>query len=388
MTRPRILHLFAVTALGGTELGALAYIRRQPDLAHHVLFIEPPGPATRLYDEAGVPTESLGTPLAGPAGPLRAYLRLRSALPALGPDLIHSYGLRPSLLVRFQRPRPPLVQSLHSIDTHRPPWQAYLDRETADRVDRYITNSGAGAQFLMVERGVQRAQVAVVPNGIDVEAFATAAARREAARAALGIDPHTVLILTVANLRPPKGLDVLAEAAARLASTVSPAAAHEASVPPRFVWLVAGDGPLAAGFAAQIARRGLARLVRPLGFRRDIPELMAAADLFCLTSRREGVPVSILEAMATGRAVVTTDVGGVSELVIAGETGVMVPPDDPAGLAAELAALVADAPRRAALGRAGQTRALNHFTLEKAATAIAAVYDELLAGGKSGTRGV
>ncbi len=363
---PRILHFFGGSALGGTELGAREYMREQKGFAHAVLFLEPSGPAAPYYEEDGYPVASLDL---GPRSPVAAALSLRTRLARQRPHLVHAYGLRPSLLVRVL-PRPPrLVQAVYSVDAHRPPWQALLDRTTAARVDRYITNSEAAARFLAAERGVASTRIRVVPNGIDIAPFARAAAGRTAARAALGLAPRTIALLTVANLRAPKGLDVLVETAARLA-------ARPAGRP--FIWLVAGEGPLAADLAADLEQRSLTSHVRLLGFRRDVGTLLAAADIFCLTSRREGVPVAILEAMAAGRAVVATRVGGVSELVVDGETGHLVPPADPGALAAALARLTADDERRATLGAAGQARARALFTLEKAAAAIAAVYDELL----------
>jgi len=359
---PLVLHFFGVSALGGSELGALSFIQLQPEFRHRALFLEPPGRATALYAEAGVPVASLAL---GRGGPLPATLRLRAQLAADPPDIVHAYGLRPSLLVRLLRRRPMLVQAVRSVDAHRPAWQAVLDRRTATRVDCYLANSQAGARFLVAERGVAPSQIRFVPNGIDVDRFAAAGARRDAARASLGIDPHAPVILTVANLRPPKGLDVLVDAAAGLRD-----------IP--FVWLVAGDGPLAASLAGDLEQRGLGGQVRLLGFRSDIPDLLAATDVFCLTSRREGAPRSILEAMAVGRAVVATDVGGVNELVVEGETGVLVPPDDPRAIAGALAALLADPERRARLGSAGRARARAHHTLDRAAAAIAGAYGEVI----------
>lgn len=368
--QPRVLHFFGGSALGGSELGAREYMRGQARFAHEVLFLEPLGAAAPYYQAAGYPVASLELGR-------RSLLAVRAALAAhvaeRRPALVHAYGLRPSLLVRLLPRRPGLVQAIHSVDAHRPRWQALLDRATARRVDRYITNSEAGARFLAAERGVDPARIRIVANGIDVEATARAAVERPRARAALGIPPDTVVLLTVANLRPPKGLDVLVEAAARLAARAD-SGAHP------FVWLVAGEGPLAADLARDIDERGLANTIRLLGFRRDVGALLAAADIFCLTSRREGVPVAILEAMAAGRAVVATRVGGVAELVAAGETGILVAPGDPAATAAALAELLASAARRQALGASGQARARAHFTIERAQAAIATVYDEVLAG--------
>jgi glycosyltransferase involved in cell wall biosynthesis len=373
--RPRILHVFAVTSVGGTELGVLAYIDRQPDFKHHALFFERSGEGDALWAEAGRPAESLGLKLSG-TWPLAAARRLANHLVRLRPDLVHVYGLRPSLLMRFRQRRPPLVHAVYSLDTHRPAWQAFLDRSTAGRVDRYIANSRAGARYLVEERGVRTERIRVVPNGIDVEAFAAAAERRGEARAALGLDPRTPVILTVANLRPPKGLDLLVETAARLAAS-SGRGEGSPGAPP-FVWLIAGEGPLATALADDLDRHRLGGLVRLLGFRRDIPALLAAADLFCLTSRREGVPVAILEAMAVGRAVVATEVGGVNELVVDAETGRLVPADDPAALTSAIQSLLDDPVRRGKLAAAGQMRARSQHAIADSAAAIAAVYGELL----------
>jgi glycosyltransferase involved in cell wall biosynthesis len=212
---PRILHLFAVSALGGSELGALAYINRQPEFVHSAIFVEPGGPALERYAAAGIEVRTLDQPLTGPIALYRAHRRLEAALRTDPPALLHAYGLRPSILARFLQPRLPLVQAVHSIDRHRPPWQAYLDKETARRVDRYLTNSTAAADFLATERGVERARIRVVPNGIDVEAVAAAAPERERTRNMLGVPVACTLVLTVANLREPKGLDVLIGVAER-----------------------------------------------------------------------------------------------------------------------------------------------------------------------------
>ena len=117
------------------------------------------------------------------------------------------------------------------------------------------------------------------------------------------------LILTVANLRPPKGLEVLARIAERLQGANAP-----------WVWVIAGEGPLATSLAAELAERELATRVRLLGFRRDVPALLAASDIFCLTSNREGCRSRSSRRWRRGKPVVATDVGGVRELVVASGT--------------------------------------------------------------------
>ena len=190
---------------------------------------------------------------------------------------------------------------------------------------------------------------------------------RQATRAALGIDATESVILTVANLRTPKGLDILVEVATALRQGGR-----------SFVWLLAGTGPDEGWLRNALHSAGLEDQVRLLGFRRDIPALLAAADLFCLTSRREGVPVSIVEAMAAERAVVAPDVGGVRELMVDGETGIVVPPGAPAAIQVALEKLLDEEELRRAYGIAGARRAHERYGVERAATTIASIYHRLL----------
>ena len=128
---------------------------------------------------------------------------------------------------------------------------------------------------------------------------------------------------------------------------------------------LAGDGPGLAAVAAEVGRQGLSERVELLGARADIPELLAHSDVFVLSSRSEGFPVSVLEAMAAGLPVVATDVGGVAEAVEDGETGLLVPATDAEALARALERLLADGELRRRLGAAGRARALSLFDLPR-----------------------
>ena len=139
-----------------------------------------------------------------------------------------------------------------------------------------------------------------------------------------------------------------------------------AAVPGRpFTALLVGDGPDRPSVEAEVRRLGLQDAVALAGTRDDVPELLARADVFALSSRSEGAPLSILEAMAAGLPVVSSRVGGVPELVVDGETGLLVPPGDPAAMAVALGRLVADAGLRYRLGAAGRERAQRCFDLRR-----------------------
>jgi glycosyltransferase involved in cell wall biosynthesis len=170
-----------------------------------------------------------------------------------------------------------------------------------------------------------------------------------------------VTLLSVGRLRAPKDFLTLVRAVALL---------EPGSVRLR----IAGDGPDRAALAGEIEHLGLGEMVELLGTRTDVAELLAAAHVFVLSSDSEGLPMSVLEAMAAGVPVVATAVGGIPELVADGETGRLVPPRDPAALAAALAAVSADPELRERMGDDGRARAEREFSLAEFRRAHLDVY--------------
>jgi glycosyltransferase involved in cell wall biosynthesis len=141
--------------------------------------------------------------------------------------------------------------------------------------------------------------------------------------------------------------------------------------------LIAGDGPEREQLETEARQLGLASSVEFLGERNDIPDLIRSSDLFVLSTRSEGLPMSVLEAMAAGLPVVASEVGGIPELVDA-ETGVLVPPEDPAALSTAVERLLADQGLRARLGAAGRARAEERFDLESWGRAHIRLYEREL----------
>lgn len=148
-------------------------------------------------------------------------------------------------------------------------------------------------------------------------------------------------------------------------------------VPQMRLWLV-GDGPLRPAVESRIRELGLEEEVSFLGIRDDIPELLAEADIFVLPSDWEGVPLTVLEAMAAGKPVIATAVGGVPELVEDGVTGILVPPRDARALAQEIIRLARDPDLRRAMGEAGQKKAVERFDISRTARGYEDLYVKLL----------
>jgi glycosyltransferase involved in cell wall biosynthesis len=213
--------------------------------------------------------------------------------------------------------------------------------------DTFFTVSEAearDARRLHIHRGA-----IAVGNGRDPARFRPDPAVRRQVRAALGVPDEQVVVLAVSRLVWHKGYPELAVAMQ--------------SVPGAMLW-VAGErltsdrGP---DMVALLRNAGLGERLRLLGYRHDVPDLMAAADIFVLPSRFEGLPMSVIEAMLTGLPVVATNVRGPAEQVVPEVTGLLVPPGNASALAAALARLVADQALRARIGAAGRERAVERY---------------------------
>jgi len=186
-----------------------------------------------------------------------------------------------------------------------------------------------------------RARAEVLIHGVDVRAIAARRAERAAARAEHGVGDDDLVVVTVANLRANKDHPTMLQAARRLVDD---------GVPVTF--LAVGQGPLEDELRARRDDLALGDRFRFLGYQADPVRVLAAGDLFCLSSRYEGLPIALLEALAMGLPAVVTAVGGVPAVVTDGVEGRLVEPGDPAALAAAIAALADPAAREAAAHRA------------------------------------
>jgi glycosyltransferase involved in cell wall biosynthesis len=171
------------------------------------------------------------------------------------------------------------------------------------------------------------------------------------------------VIFTAARLHNQKGHAHLLEAAALV---------------PDALFLLAGDGPERARLEGRARQLGIEGRVRFLGQRRDIPELLAICDLFVLPSLYEGLPLSLLEAMAAGKPVIAAAIPGNDEIIIDGKTGLLVPPGSAADLAASIRRLLSDSALAAQFAEAGKDRVVRNFSAQAMAGRVTQIYDELL----------
>ena len=281
-------------------------------------------------------------------------------------DVVHSHSpfvaamARPAL--RLMRRRPSLVYTEHNS------WDCY---SLPTRLANALTYPADDAQLAVSPAAARSAvgplgrRVEVLLHGIDVEAVGARRAQRDTARADLGVDDDAVVVVTVANLRKEKAYDVLLAAAARASAARDD-----------LVFVSVGQGRLMAEMAARRDELRLGDRFRFLGYRDDVPDLLAAADVVCFSSRHEGLPVALMEACAIGRPVVATRVGGLPDAVEDGGSGVLVNPEDPSALADALLALAADRPWREKMG-ARALELARRFDSRRAVRRIEAVYEEV-----------
>jgi glycosyltransferase involved in cell wall biosynthesis len=246
---------------------------------------------------------------------------------------------------------PVVLSALHS--TGWPDGIGRLNRLLTPITDGFIAVAPSHGRFLIEEEHLPAGKVHVIPNGVDTDRFAplpdTAAVRRE-----LGIGPTDPVVTIVAALRPEKNHELFLAMASHVAREL-PAARY----------LAIGDGPRREALEQQARELGVAANVLFLGSRDDVPRLLAATDVFCLTSHNEANPVSILEAMSVGRPVVATDVGSIREAVAEGQTGHLVPAGDAAQLTSRVLELLRDPLRCQALGAAGRARVVGRWSLDE-----------------------
>ncbi|MGH2807228.1 MAG: glycosyltransferase [Actinomycetota bacterium] len=266
----------------------------------------------------------------GPLGHRRAIARLRVVVTDGNYDVVHAHGLRAGIDAGIAARRGPatVATTVHNLVqpeiAGRLRAVAYRRAEsTVVRVsDHVFTVSEQIAQHLRgsVRDASAMSKIETLHLGVG-EAPRTRLDRRSA-RASVGIEASAPLVVTASRLSPQKAVHVLLDAVALLRSDV--------------MLVVAGEGPLEAELNDRAASLGISERVRFTGFRADVADLIAAADVFCLSSIWEGVPLSAQEAILLGVPVVATDVGGMNELITDGVSGRLVPRDDPAALAAAL----------------------------------------------------
>ncbi len=354
--------------VGGAEraLSALATGLPRDRWRVGVFCLGRPGALAEVIQESGLPCECLGV---GRRDAIGAVARLTRALRRFEPDLIQSFLFHANLAARLaapwvRRPRPAVLGGIRVAERQRR-WHLTLDRLTFSLTDGAVCVSEGVKRFSRDVGGLDPSRLWVIPNGIDPSPIDAAQPVR---RATIGIPDEAHLALYVGRLDPQKGLPDLLDAADRLIAAR-----------PNWYLAIAGDGPERPHLLHAIESRSTRRdRIRWLGRRDDVPGLLKSADVLVLPSHWEGMPNVVLEAMSARRAVVGTSVEGTEDLVVAGETGWLVPPRDPTMLTAALDAAADDPARLRRLGEAGRLRVEHAFSMAAVVTAYERLWSTVL----------
>lgn len=257
----------------------------------------------------------------------------------------------------------PIVATVHGKHYY---WEKFRRRLAYRLVSRYATIVAVSEdlkRFIVGEVGISSERIRVIYNGVGPMPRIDQAELAEL-KTELGIDPSEQVVGLVGSLYPVKGHKYLLEAVPTILKTY-----------PRTTFIIIGRGELEVALKEETARLGLEPKVRFLGLRQDVPRLLALMDVFVLPSLSEGLSMALLEAMAAGKPAVATNVGGNPELVVQGETGLLVPSEDCTALASEIGALLSNRGLASRFGEAARARVERRFSLNAMVNNYQSLYD-------------
>ena len=368
----RVLVLIKCLGYGGAEQLLVHMLRHRNEATFHyevAYVLEDERTLVPQLEAAGVTVHSLG---GRRNADLTWMTKLRRLLRDGRYDIVHTHLPYSATLGRLvvaslpRRERPAVVYTEHNMWDKMALALKALNRATEGLDDRLLVVSEAARGSLPP---ALRRRATVVIHGIELEPVRAAVARRAelraSVRAELGLGDDALLALTVANLRREKAYDVLLPAAR---------AVVDRGLAVTFV--AAGRGPLQAELADEARRLGLGDRFRFVGPRSDVLRLLAAADMFVLPSRQEGLPVALMEACAAGVPIVATAVGELPSVLTDGVDAIVVAPERPEALAGAIGRLTEDQALRAALAAAAEAGA-GRFDVTRCVREVESIYDEL-----------
>ena len=354
--KPTVCHVLHTLSVGGAEVLAREFSRQGK---HDFKFV------FACLDEMGSMGKKLLTSnfkvislQRKPGIDLGAAKRLKAYCKAQNVDVIHAHQYTPffySSISRVLGNRLPVLFTEHgrTFPDYRRRKRVFANQFLFSKKDRVIAVGNQVKRALIENEGIAEQKIEVIYNGIDVQRFIPNADVREQTRRNLGIQSDETVVIHVARLDPLKDHLSAIRAFGLLNET------------PRVKLLIVGEGPERNNIQAEIEKLGLHARISMLGLRDDIPDLLNAADACLLTSRSEGIPLTLAEAMATQLPVVATKVGGVPEIVVDGESGILCEAGDTKSLAASISKLCNSPKERVAFGQAGRRRIIEHFNADE-----------------------
>ncbi len=359
-----ILYVITDLELGGVPLHLQRLVRamRARGLEAAVVSLVPAGPVGKMLEADGVTVYSCE----GRGGwDFRVIARLAKIIQAIQPGLVHSLLFHANLATRWAATTVGYSTSrvlceIQTVEVERR-WHLWVDRVTYDGCRFTIGNSPSVIEHLAVHARIPRDRLRLVRGGIDP---APIQAAKPIDRSSIGMPHDSAMVLWVGRLDPVKGLSILIESFRLIHEEAN---AH---------LCLAGVGTIREQLERQVRGLQLVHCVHFLGPRTDVAALLQAADVFVFPSRTEGLPNALLEAMAAACPIVTTDVPGCRDLIMNGQTGLIVPYGDTPSLAAAMRRLLRDRAFAARLGAKASEVARTEWNIRQTYEAYAALYDE------------
>jgi glycosyltransferase involved in cell wall biosynthesis len=368
MERHAILHYTETSYPGGSET-ILAYIAKNldPEKYYSLACVMNKGWLTDHLDEIGVEYIIIENKR---SFDIKYLLDLITLIKKRNIKLVHAhefvtdfYGSLAARLTGI-----PAIGTIHGKGYFTEKWRRKIAFKAAIAMcSRMIAVSDDLRSYLIGELNLKNTdKILTLHNGIDLQKY-SARDSSDKLRAQLSLKPHTLIAGTTGSLHPVKGMHFLLLAMEQVIKRI-----------PNFKLIIAGTGDLEQDLKQQAICLGIEKNVLFLGFRSDIPDLLNLFDIYVCSSISEGLSLSILEAMATGKPVVATEVGGNHELINPDENGFLVPPADPAALAKKIIILAENRELRERLGRNGRAMVETKFSLEKMITEYQILYEKLI----------
>jgi glycosyltransferase involved in cell wall biosynthesis len=376
----RVMHFRREVPTGGGPESLIVDIARHIDRARFdfsVVTFSPPAPprgySTPLLDLLRAADTRVHLLPARHRLDTRPIRQLAGLLDTEGVDILHSHDHRTDLIAYLAARRRPTAQvaSLHQ-PLRRYWWIRHwemLDEWVVRRFDRILPVAEAVRLEVIGKYPHMADRTLTVLNGVDLSRFSPGEDRMRV-RDEFGIPPNGILCANVGRLMEDKGLEYLLDAARQVQGQRQDV-----------YWLLVGRGPAEAELRARSESLGLNRCLQFAGFRTDVPQILAACDVLVVSSLSEGCSVVILEAMACGRPVVATRVGGTPEIVEQDATGLVVEPRRPDLLADAVLDLARAPERRTAMGDRAARRAREHFSIQRMVRRIEEIYTDLASRG-------
>jgi len=350
-----VLHFTITTFRGGVEEHILLHLQGLDRRRFRPLLACPPELIPALGQDIPADVEVIPFDRRKP-NRMSAAFRFCGILRQQRVDILHSHMFQAS---RLASPLgricgvPLIIETSHGRESWRHGWvkgSFVVDRLVGRTVDRMIAVSEANARYLVKDKGLPAERITVIYPGVRFERFNPSAAVPLDLKTRLGFDVNDPVLLVAGRLEPQKGHRVLIDALPLILREF-----------PRARLVCLSDGALRSELEQRVAELGLQSSVRFTGYQPDLLPWLALADICVLPSYYEGLPVAVVEALASGKPMVATAVDGTPEVLTDGETGLLVPPGDSASLAKAIIQMLANPEQRASMARKGHERVLELF---------------------------